>query len=71
MIDVYGHSIEPPCDVVYAVKGRLKMLRVTEVLPDRLIGIGMTGRRVTVQSDVALCFGWDFIRERSKRRGRL
>lgn len=71
MQDIYGHDIAAPCDVAYAVKGRLRILRVTEVLPDRLIGINMTGRRVTVRSDVALCFGWDFIRERSKRRGRL
>lgn len=71
MLDVYGHEIVAPCDVVYSVKGRLRMLRVTEVLPDRLIGISMTGRRVTVRSEVALCFGWDFIRERCKRRRRL
>lgn len=71
MIDVYGHEIVAPCDVVYAVKGRLKMLRVIEVHADRLIGFAIGGRRVTVRSDVALCFGWDFQPVKTKRRGRL
>lgn len=69
--DIYGHVIEAPCDVVYATTNGLRMLRVVEVHDDRLIGIGMTGRRVTVRSDVARVFGWDFAPIKTKRRGRL
>ena len=69
--DIYGQIITPASDVVYAVKGRLRMLRVVEVHDDRLIGFSMSGRRVTVRSDVALCFGWDKIPQLCKRRGRL
>ena len=71
MLDTYGHEAREGMDCVYASKGGLKMLRIAEVHPDKIVGIALGGRRTTIRGDFALAFGWDFQPVKTKRRGRL